>query len=212
MFFQFFSCLFFDYSLYISHLHAVIHREHGYLHAVIHGEHGHVHGNDNEACDNGEDAEDGGFQFGQGVCGRLFEFGVVVSGNGVEGLFKFTGLLADGVHVDQDVGEAPGFAQAGAQGGALLKLCGDLAHGLADVVVVQDLGGDGDRAGDGQAGLQHHGHGVGVLAGGIEDGDIAQDGQAELDPGQVDPALLRIAVELEKEEDRRQDNDDDHIP
>ena len=79
---------------------------------------------------------------------------------------------------------------------ALFETAGELADLLAHEVVVDDPGGDGDGPGQGQAGGEHGGHGVCKLARRVQLIDVAEDRDLPRRPGQVQAALLRVAVEL----------------
>ena len=93
---------------------------------------------------------------------------------------------------------------------ALFELAGILADLLADKVVVDDLGRDGDSLGHGKACTQHGGHGVGKLARGVQLGNLAEDRQLQLCLGQIQAAFLGVAVDLVKQENGNADAQHDH--
>ena len=180
------------------------------LHDAVHAEDGHVDGDDDIARDGGHDDQEGRLQLRDGGVGRRLKLDIIIIRDGVQGGLHLAGLFTDRDHVDQDIGHDAALAHAGAERMALFELAGILADLLTDKVVVDDLGRDGDGLGHGKAGTQHGGHGVGKLACGAQLGDLTEDRQFQLRLGEVQAALLGVAVDLVKQENGNADAQHDH--
>jgi len=96
------------------------------------GDHEVGHGSD-EA---GHDDEDGGHDEGHDALEVLVEFLVVSLGGAAEGLVDFSGLFADGDHVDEERGEGSGADECFGEGSAIADLVDDAVEFGAEAAVL----------------------------------------------------------------------------